>query len=260
MKKSELKQLIRECYKEVIIENSNPFNATVEEDERFNPVKESNPFNATVEEGIAVTDDSVDSAIYRMKQDIKNLGKKSSYIQYKEDLKKIPLFRGIFDRRFFTAENEPQRGMLAGDSNTTVNYGKHFERWNNVVKNANEKEKKEAKDLLTVLKDNDGKPLKVDDDLRLTSSNGKDSIVLRCKVSNLLKIFTFGIADSKLTSLRVMEATGTFEGVTTNKNIAADKAELTKIGNAIVHSVEAQGGKVNRDGYKVSLGGMDGIN
>ena len=277
MKKSELKQLIRECYKEVIIENSNPFNATVEEDERSNPVKESNPFNATVEEdegsnpvnatveeGITVTD-SISDVIEAMEKDIERIGGLSTSYQYEEDLRKIPLIRSVLEKRFFRVQR------VRGDDSeaSKVDYKEYLERWNAAVANvkkrdtrnipdslkrgASDEDTKKANKLLNVLKKKNNEYMTTHDYIRLTSSNGEDSIVLKCDVSSLFKVLSLGILNSTIHSLVIKEAKGKFEGVALNKNIAGDSYELTKLANAIADSVREQGGSVN-DGMPFKKG------
>jgi len=277
MKKSELKQLIRECYKEVIIENSNPFNATVEEDEGSNPVKESNPFNATVEEdegsnpvnatveeGITVTD-SISDVIEAMEKDIERIGGLSTSYQYEEDLRKIPLIRSVLEKRFFRVQR------VRGDDSeaSKVDYKEYLERWNAAVANvkkrdtrnipdslkrgASDEDTKKANKLLNVLKKKNNEYMTTHDYIRLTSSNGEDSIVLKCDVSSLFKVLSLGILNSTIHSLVIKEAKGKFEGVALNKNIAGDSYELTKLANAIADSVREQGGSVN-DGMPFKKG------
>jgi len=281
MKKSELKQLIRECYKEVIIENSNPFfDGKIEEES--NPFfdskiedskieKESNPSHETLSEysDINVEDEDIKDAYDKMFNDVKKIGKKSDNQRSYEYLREIPLFRQILDKGYFKTSVRPGdlTTFFSPYASTTVKYEDYLENWNAAVEKYEKRHKnpltgikgslpdefrltkRKAEKLLNILKANNGKPLETFELLTLTSRNGEDMIKINCKVSSLAKILTLGIAKSEFTYLYVAEAKGTFAGL--EGNIADDKDELNKLGNAILASVEKQGGTVTMGGRRV---------
>jgi len=272
MKKSELKQLIRECYKEVIIENSNPFYDSKIEEES-NPFfdskiedskieKESNPSHETLSEysDINVEDNDIRAAYREMEDAVKNIVKKTREEKYHTHLKRIPLFRQILEKGFF-------KSSVSWYSNTKVNYKKYLRNWNAAVEKYEQEDpekpfyrkkleyetKRKAEKLLKILEDNNEKPLETSRLLTLTSGNDKDMITIRCEVSRLFQILTFGIANAKFTYLYVTEVKGTFAeaGLTLERNIANDKDQLNKLGNAILESVEEQNGTVTMSGRTV---------
>jgi len=282
MKKSELKQLIRECYKEVIIENSNPFFDSKIEDskieEESNPFfdskiedskieKESNPSHETLSEysDINVEDRDIRAAYREMKDAVKNIVKKTREEEYHTHLKRIPLFKQILQKGFFRSSVEDY--YFSTIANTKVNYDDYSKLWKNAVekyqradpekpfsgKKLDPETKRKAEKLLQILKANNGEPLETSKLLTLTSRDRKDMIKIRCEVSRLFNILTLGIVKSEFTYLYVTEVQGTFAkaGLTLERDIAHDKNQLNKLGNAILESVERQNGTVTMSGRTV---------
>lgn len=260
MKKSELRQLIRECYTEVMLENSNPFFDT--------EIKEgSNPFfDTTIGElkvpGKYTKDadiETMDSEARRVYKDmvyaLGNIGEKSTAQSTLEAIRRIPLIDQVLTRKYFTVGIDNSDYGIRGEP---VKAAEYQERWDRVLGGRSaripDNVKQNAQELLKMLKANDGKLMSTGDNLVFKSTDGQDSIKIYAYVKDpsiLIKIFSFGSVGPKLSSFRANRATGTFAGLE-DKDLSKDKAALYQFGRAILKSVKRQGGEVSVKGSTIT--------
>lgn len=260
MKKSELRQLIKECYTEVMLENSNPFfDAEIKE--------ESNPFfDATISElkvpGKYTKDadiETMDAEARRIYKDmvyaLGNIGEKSTAQSTLEAIRRIPLIDQVLTRRYFTVGIDNSDYGIRGEP---VKAAEYQARWDSVLGGRSaripDNVKQNAQELLKMLKANDGKLMSTGDYLVFKSTDGQDSIKIWAYVKDpsiLIKIFSFGSVGPKLGSFFVDRATGVFDALS-GVDLSKDKAALHQFGKAILKSVKRQGGQVSVKGSTIT--------
>lgn len=260
MKKSELRQLIRECYTEVMLENSNPFfDAEIKE--------ESNPFfDATISElkvpgkytkdADIETMDAEASRVYKdMVYALGNIGEKSTAQATLEDIKRIPLIDQVLTRKYFTVGIKNSDYGIGGEPLKAAEYQT---RWDNVLRARStripDNVKQNAQELLKMLKANDGKLMSTWDRLVFKSADNLDSMEIFAYVKDpsiLTKIFSLGIVGPKLGVFQVHSPTGVFSAFS-DIDLAKDRNAVYQFGRAILKSVKRQGGQVSVKGTSIT--------
>lgn len=260
MKKSELRQLIRECYTEVMLENSNPFfDAEIKE--------ESNPFfDATISElkvpgkytkdADIETMDAEASRVYKdMVYALGQIGEKSTAQSTLEDIKRIPLIDQVLTRKYFTVGIKNSDYGIRGEPLKAAEYQA---RWDSVLGGRSaripDNVKQNAQELLKMLKANDGKLMSTWDRLVFKSADNLDSMEIFAYVKDpsiLIKIFSLGIVGPKLGAFQVHSPTGVFSALS-DIDLAKDRNAVYQFGQAILKSVKRQGGQVSVKGLNIT--------
>ena len=266
MKKSELRQIIRECYTEVVKENQNPFfDATIDEAGK-NPF-----FDATIDEmkikqlkdrDLEAVSGYLKNFYSDLHSALERIGEKSYFENNMQDLRKIPLFREAEQKDYLTFTAITPRGEKynsktgtydgTGGTETSspkdeMDYQKWQNQWDELKKNHEQKPgwssrvENAIQELLKIARKNNGRLMQTNDiKVRIKSTDGQDSldvsIVKKPENNWLRKLFTFKQYSDKPNEITFKYGKGVFKDYET--------MNLQKFGLSILKSVQRQKGQV----------------
>jgi hypothetical protein len=277
MKKSELRQIIRECYTEVVKENQNTFtDATISE--TGNPFTDAtisetgNPFtDATVNEvkldkkfskesDIDSMDDSAKGVYRNMMYAVEGVGEQLRVDRIRSGLMQVPLIRDVVKNGYmsFNIVNT-YTGQPASITTAKIDYNEYEREWGSVKgRNMSGTVRRNGDELLQIIRKYDGSTTSYQEGdlaIKFSSDDGQDYAILGStygpsvfRPGLLKKIFTLGRAVNKVyISTKGGEAGGTFKNLE-NKSTSTDPELIVKFGFAIIQSVKRQGGTVTVKG------------